>query len=342
MNSKYYLYSGLSWLVILMTTSVSCSKVPENKNLSAADSQIAAKVNNQTITTDELDKFVEAMHQMQMHNKNEEQPNADMEIKKYALKKLIRFELLYQESQDKNLAIKDEELNQTFEKIKSQFPDEASFQTAITSTNSSEEDFKEQLRRSLSIEQLINKEVRDNIKVTDEETNDFYQKNKDKFKRPEGARVSHILVKVDGKTSPEDEAAAKQKIEGLKKRLDKGEDFAELARANSDCPSAGNGGDLGVMVRGQMVPEFEKCAFELEKPGQISKIIKTKFGFHVLKLGEKVSAGIIPYEETKKNIENYLKNQMVNENLDAFVQKLFAKAKIETQIDIDEPEAKKH
>jgi peptidyl-prolyl cis-trans isomerase C len=107
-----------------------------------------------------------------------------------------------------------------------------------------------------------------------------------------------------------------------------------LARANSDCPSAEKGGDLGFITRGQTVPEFEKCAYGLEKTGQVSEVIKTSFGFHVLKLQEKRSESVIPFEEAQPRINQYLKNQKMNGEIDKYVESLFGKAQIESEIDL--------
>jgi peptidyl-prolyl cis-trans isomerase C len=336
MNSKFYLYLGLAWLAILTITD--CRETPKDKVVSAADQQTVAKINGRPISQHQLDRFITAMNQNRQPSPKHK-PEVEAEVKKNALRKLIRMELLYQESQAKNIAVSKEEVDKVVNRIKSNFPDEDKFRQALAENSSSEKELREDIRRNLSVNSLIDQEILPGVVVTDEESNTFYQKNKKKFNRPESVRVSHILIKLDKDASPEDEAAAKQKMEEIKNRLSNGEDFAELARAYSNCPSAGNGGDLGYIVRGQTVPEFEQCAFGLEQPGQISQVIKTSFGFHILKLGQKRSASTVPYEEAKEAINRYLKNQKLNEKLEEYVRNLYAKAEIESRLDLDEPSA---
>ena len=132
----------------------------------------------------------------------------------------------------------------------------------------------------------------------------------------------------------------RQKIEKIIDRANKGEDFADLARNNSEGPSAKSGGDLGFFARGRMVPEFEKVAFALEKPGQISEVVKTPFGFHVLKLEEKRTERTVPFEEAQQSISQMLKNQKMNGAIKNYVDNLYKKAQIESQFDLGESPVK--
>ncbi len=130
----------------------------------------------------------------------------------------------------------------------------------------------------------------------------YYENNKEKYVHKEQVRASHILIKIDKKTT---EQAAKAKIEEIKKELDKGADFAELAKKYSQDGSASNGGDLGFFGKGQMVPEFEKAAFSLKK-GEISNPVKTQFGFHLIKVTDKRPAGNEKFETVKLKIAKIL------------------------------------
>ncbi len=335
MNSKSYLYLGLAGLTIL--TLGSCGKTSQEKEVSATDQQVVAKINDTAIDQHRLDRFIMTMKQNQPPTQTAGSAEASPEMKKAALKQLIRIELLYQDAQAKNLVVNDEEVEKVVERIKSQFMEQDKFQKLLTESLTSEKELRDDIRRNLSIEKLIDQQIAAQVEITEEESKAFYQENKDKFDRPEGVQISHILVKLDKESSPEDEAAAKQKIEDIKRRITNGEDFAELARTNSGCPSAAKGGDLGFIRRGQTVSEFEQCAFGLDHPGQISQIIKTSFGFHILKAGQKRPVGVTPYEEVKEPIKRQLKFQKINEELENYIQKLHAEAKIESQLELDEP-----
>jgi foldase protein PrsA len=164
--------------------------------------------------------------------------------------------------------------------------------------------------------------------VPEEEIKKFYEDNKDKFVRDKATfKASHILVKFPSdEPSETEDAAAKEKIEGLKKQLDEGADFAELAKSSSDCPSGKLGGVLGdqngEFEEGTMVPEFEEALKKLN-PGEISAPVKTQFGYHLIKAGEsKPAGGTIPYEAMKDQIAQYLNNQKLAEGFVAKIEEL--------------------
>lgn len=134
------------------------------------------------------------------------------------------------------------------------------------------------------------------VKVDEAEVKDYYEKNAAMFKSPEEVRASHILVA--------DEEEARKVADEIKA----GKDFAEAAKEYSTCPSKERGGDLGFFSRGKMVPEFEEAAFGLEV-GEISHLVKTDFGYHIIKVENKKTSGSKPYEEVKGQIEQYLFRQ---------------------------------
>jgi peptidyl-prolyl cis-trans isomerase C len=161
------------------------------------------------------------------------------------------------------------------------------------------------LKKRYVVNNLLEKQVVSTITVTDEEISTFYERNKDKFKRPESVRASHILVDSKPTDTPEDKQKAKEKAQGLLKQLKEGKDFAELAKTESACPSKAQGGDLNFFGKGQMVPEFENVAFAL-KPGEISDVVETQFGYHIIKVTEKKPEETVPLEEVKDRIKQYL------------------------------------
>ncbi len=144
----------------------------------------------------------------------------------------------------------------------------------------------------------IDKENLPDQKLVDAQVKAAYQANKDKYQAPEQAHVAHILI------ANKDEAKAKEQIEKLRQEAASGADFAKLAKDNSsDSNSALKGGDLGLVSRGQTAPEFEAAAFALAKPGDLSPVIKTQFGYHIIKLIEKKPARTMSLEEVKPQLE---------------------------------------
>jgi peptidyl-prolyl cis-trans isomerase D len=170
--------------------------------------------------------------------------------------------------------------------------------------------------------------VRERVEVPPADIQAFYEQNKAQYTTEGRVRASHILLKTEGK----DEAAVRARADELLKQARGGADFAALAKANSeDEGSAVNGGDLNYFGRGRMVPEFEAAAFAL-KDGEISDLVKTPFGFHIIKMVEHRDARAVPLQEVKPQVEQFLKNQKTQEKTAAYVGKLKAKAKVQILI----------
>ena len=147
--------------------------------------------------------------------------------------------------------------------------------------------------------------LRERSQVTAQDIQRYYEDNEQQYKQPEQVRASHILLKTEGK----DDAAVKKQAEDLAKKAKAGADFAELAKKFSqDDSNASKGGDLDFFGRGAMVPEFDQVAFALQ-PGQVSDVVKTSFGYHVIKLTEKRAASQRPLAEVQAQIEDQIKWQ---------------------------------
>jgi peptidyl-prolyl cis-trans isomerase D len=162
--------------------------------------------------------------------------------------------------------------------------------------------------------------------VSNEQVAQYYQAHQKDFQVPEGVKVRHILIKVPTGADAKTDAAAKQKAEDLLKQIKGGADFATLAKANSDDPgSKEQGGELGMILRGVTVPEFEKTAFGLQ-PGQVSDVIKTQFGYHIIKVEEKQAAQLKALDEVKAQIVATLTRQQEADQQAAYAQQLATEA----------------
>jgi peptidyl-prolyl cis-trans isomerase D len=162
--------------------------------------------------------------------------------------------------------------------------------------------------------------------VTNQQVEAYYQQHQQDFQVPEEVKVRHILIKVAKDADAKTDAAAKQKAEDLLKQIKGGADFAALAKANSDDPgSKEQGGELGMIQRGVTVPPFEKAAFALQ-PGQISDVVKTDFGYHIIKVEEKETAHLKPLDEVKAQIVATLTRQQESDQQAAYAQQLATEA----------------
>jgi peptidyl-prolyl cis-trans isomerase D len=162
--------------------------------------------------------------------------------------------------------------------------------------------------------------------VTNQQVEQYYQQHQKDFQVPEEVKVRHILIKVPTGADAKTDAAAKQKAEDLLKQIKAGGDFDALAKANSDDPgSKDQGGELGMIQRGVTVPAFEQAAFALQ-PGQVSDLVKTQFGYHILKVEEKQTAHLKPLEEVKGQILATLTRQQESDQQASYAQQLATEA----------------
>ncbi|MBI2187527.1 MAG: peptidyl-prolyl cis-trans isomerase [Acidobacteria bacterium] len=166
-------------------------------------------------------------------------------------------------------------------------------------------------QRKVKMLLLDREQAQKRIVIPVTEAQRYYNNNINQYQTPEQIRASHILLNTSGK----DEAAVRTQAESVLQQAKAGADFAELAKKFSEDPgSRDNGGDLDYFNRGRMVPEFETAAFALE-PGQLSDIVRTQYGFHIIKLVDKKPAVTRPFEEVRTQIEEQLRTERAAEQL---------------------------
>src|SRR5215470_642345 len=171
------------------------------------------------------------------------------------------------------------------------------------------------------------------VTVSDDDIRQYYNQHADQYKLPDRVHVRHILVKTpplgaDGKVDQKAPDAAKTKAEGLLKQIQNGGNFEELAKKNSDDPgSAAKGGELPTFQHGAMVPEFEQAAFALQNNGQLSGLVKSQYGYHIIQLIDKQSAHTKSFEEVKADITPTVKQQKESKAADELARTLETQAK---------------
>jgi len=249
-------------------------------------------------------------------------------LKTEVLERLIDRELLYQESRKNGINIDEAEINEQLSTLKKSFPNEDEFKKALQKMDFSEPYLKTQIKRDLTIKKFIDKKFFEKVVVSEDETKGYYDSHPNAFKQTEQVKASHILIKVDPQADESKKAEAHRKIEEIQKKIQKGEDFSTLAKEFSQCPSSAQGGDLGYFERGQMVKPFDEAAFALA-PGEISGIVETKFGYHIIKTTDKKEEGSISYKDVKEKLQQYLKQNKVKEQVNSYIDELKKKAKVE-------------
>jgi len=248
--------------------------------------RIVAKVGREVILQSELDKRYQQMIASGMSKENFTLESV--------LDEMIESELILIKAKESDIAIDEYTIKkmaeQELESLKTQFESELEFrqqlkaETGLTITEL--KDYYEDLIREQKLrESVISQEITSQVHATDAEIEEFYQENlADIPIRKESDRIGMIILKME--PSKETEEKLKREIYEIKDKLNKGADFAELAKEYSDCPSAPNGGDLGWVEHGMMVKPFEEAAFKLEV-GEISDLVETQFGYHLILMQEK-------------------------------------------------------
>ncbi len=180
----------------------------------------------------------------------------------------------------------------------------------------------EEQTRMILAQYYFQRKVLKDLKVSERELQEYYLKHKTDYELPERVQARHILVRFPAHAQPEQEKEALKKIEEIRKKIAAGADFAEMARKYSEDPGTKEkGGDLGLFARGQMVPEFEEAVFKL-KVGELSSPIRTRFGYHLVKVEAKVPAQSQPFEKVKNQVRQDLLEAKRKEKLQALLKKL--------------------
>ena len=186
----------------------------------------------------------------------------------------------------------------------------------------------EEINNRILMKALIDEKVNKNIMVTDKEVEEYYKNNQDEFNVPEKVKVSHILIKVDPKATEKVKEEKKAKAEEILAKAKAGEDFSELVKQYSeDKKTSKRGGVVGFFARGAKEPEFEEAAFKLKKD-EISTIILTKKGYHIIKLLDKKEAREKSLEDATNSIKNKLKQEKRTEGYEKLLNDLKAKTQV--------------
>lgn len=255
------------------------------------------------------------------------------QIRVQALEQLIIEQLLNEKIKQANIEVSDEEVINTITGLISAGPEPLSlddYKKMLVQYGRNFDEEKERIRKGLAYEKILEPQYAGKINVTEEDARKFYDENPKQFETAEQVRASHILIKPvynEGGDPNEAKAAAKKKIEDLLKQIKEGADFAQLAMSNSMCPSAPKGGDLGYFSRGDMTPDFEKAAFGLAV-GQISDIVETEYGFHIIKVTGHKDAGVMSFDQAKDQIIAKLTDDKKRELTSKYIESLKAEADI--------------
>ena len=284
---------------------------------------VLARVNGEPVQKSDFDRII---RNFELSNGPIPAARRD-EIFRTMLDQLITYTAMTQEARTQNVAVSDAEIDARIKQMQGGNSDEH-FKKAMHARNMSVEQLRTDARVQLTIEKIMEAHVSGMPAATEADARDFYDKNPDKFNQ-EMVRASHILLRADQKTPEATRQQLRARMDGLLKRARSGEDFASLAREHSQDGSARQGGDLGYFTKDRMVPPFAEAAFSAPA-GQVSDVVTTNFGYHIIKVMDKKSA--IPFEQVNGQIQEFLTAQKKQERAGQFVEGVRKRARIEVLV----------
>ncbi len=312
------------------------------------------KINDTVITKSEYEKAYDSVvsgkmfEQMGIDLKKDPDNIFALMMKEQVVSSLIVKTLLNEEMDKRKITVSKEEIADGEKEIISRFGTKEQFEQILKSNGVSYKKFKKDLEDEIRMKKFVDSVAM--VSIGESVAKKYYDDNIDKFKYPKRVRASHILISANEnqiaekikeenkditeeelKTKVQDEMNAKkekaQKLQAQLKNLPK--NFAKLAKENSeDIVSAARGGDLGFFAKEEMVPTFANVAFSIA-PNTISDVVKTDFGYHIIMVTDRNEAGTLTFEQSKKDIINYLEGRDKVEILKSKIESLKNEAKIE-------------
>ena len=293
------------------------------------ENSMVVSVNDRVIDVSDVDRATEILlAQYRDQIPPDRAAQARTVLRKQAVENLINQSLLLAEAERKGTQPEQKRVDDRFAETAGRFSSPEEFQGALNSMGLSREAFQEEIKEDLMIEALLDEQLKDVKKVSAEEVSAFYRDHPESFRSPEQVRASHILIKVDAGATEEERALKRQELAGIKGEIAQGADFGRLAAEHSDCPSKARGGDLGYFPRGKMVKPFEDAAFGM-KTGEVSDIVETQFGYHLIKVTDHQGPKVATLDEVKGQIDNLLTRQAKDKAIGEYVARLREGAKIQ-------------
>jgi len=305
------------------------STLPPVEAVPAELPEVVARVDRYDITRGELER---AVRSAEIQAGQALPTQFRDQVYRTVLDRLISFHLLVHESETRRILMDDATVNARVAEIQSGFPNPEAFDDQLASWNTSREILRDETKRDLLVERVLESAVYEDLDIDPDTVLGFYEQHVDQFTEDGGARARHILIGASPDADTTTRTESQQRAEQLRLEAEGGADFAALAREHSEDPgSAANGGSLGLVVPGQTVSAFEEALFALEA-GELSEVVETPFGFHVIQLTERLDARTVPFDEAREQIRGFLVQQEQQARAAAFIEELKTKYTVEILI----------
>jgi peptidyl-prolyl cis-trans isomerase SurA len=294
--------------------------------------RIVAVVNQDIITLSEVEKLVGSFHEENQTKDRLERQERAREVYRKVLDKLIEEKLIDQEVKRSDVKVTSKEIEGAVEQVKRQNAlNQEGLEKLLSKEGLTLETYKKEVEKRLQRMKLINWAVKVETEPGEKELRDFYQKNIDQYRSNESYRPSHIIFLVPKEATPEEIREIRKRCQRVLEKIKRGEDFGEMALLYSQDTSAKDRGDLGYFKKGELLPDLEKEALRLQV-GEVSGIIRTNFGFHVIKLLDRKGGIPFPFEEVKERVNADYYEKEREKTLQRFLSTLKEKAIIEIKL----------
>jgi peptidyl-prolyl cis-trans isomerase SurA len=294
--------------------------------------RVVAIVNQEAITLSELEKWRGAYQdQIQVEDRLEKRIRTQ-EVWRKVLDQLIEEKLIDQEVKRAGLKVTAKEMEGALDEIKRRNGiTQEELVKALAKEGTTLEALKNRIEKQILRSRFISHNVKVEPNAGEKELRDFYQANLDRYRAAESYRPGHILFHVPKDATPEQVRETRKKSQGVLQKIRKGDDFRELALLYSEDASAKDGGDLGIFKKGELIPGFEKEALRLQV-GEVSDIVRTDFGFHIIKLLDRTGGNPIPFGEVKEKVRADYYEKAMDKALRQFLAALREKSVIELKL----------
>jgi parvulin-like peptidyl-prolyl isomerase len=295
--------------------------------------RIVAIVNDDIITLSELNTTFEPyMKRIEAQLKGADKEKVVAEGKTAILNRMIDNKLIEQEAKKSGIVIKDDEIMSAVrDMLKNknlQMPD---LLQALAKDGVTFDGYKHDLKDQMQRQQLVRREIRSKLVVTDDEIGDYYRQHRDEYEGKEAVRIRQILLPVPPGTDPAIRERARELAESILKRIKSGEPFEALATQFTQSPATAAGGDIGFVEKGHMLPEVEKVALNL-RIGDVSPVIESSQGFYIIQVVDKRGAGIKPITEVRQEIQRKLEDEKAAKKFDQWVADLRSKSLVDIKL----------
>ena len=294
-----------------------------------AAAQTVARVNGAPIDNAQLDRaFHAVLAERKLNLTRMRNPAQARDLKRVALERLIQEELFWQQAQKENLVVGEAEVEKAFAESMASFRSREAFETQLMRQGTDERGFRDSIHRLQSADRYAQRVVEQRVRITDADIEAFYRANPSLFAQPERWKVRTMAILAPSTQPPDERLRARLRLEALRLQLTQGSDFDRLARQHSDDPTRQWGGALDPAPLAEL-PEWMRAPLAKLKPGELSPVIETTQGYHLLKLEARLPASRVPLAQARPAIRDQLQKTRGAEALDQATAELRAAAKIE-------------